>query len=261
MIRFCTLFSSSSGNSVFLSNGQTSILIDAGVSAAKITNALETIGVSPKDIDAIFVTHEHSDHTSGINVLVRKFGISLYANSATLSKMETALKGVEPSLIHPITTGESVAVGSVSVRSFKIPHDAAEPVGYTVTLDGKKYGIATDTGCITKPMLSALAHCEAVVIESNHDENMLLSGAYPYILKKRILSDNGHLSNENCAWLATQLALWGTKRIVLGHISENNNTVEKAYLVSENKLLENNFEIGKDVYLTVAEKNQITEII
>ena len=261
MIRFCTLYSSSSGNCVFLSDGKTSILIDAGVSAAKITNALGSIGVNIADIDGIFVTHEHSDHTSGINVLSRKYGINVYANEATLGKMHQALSGVSASCIHDITTGESIDVGTLTVRSFKIPHDAIEPVGYTIIADGRKFAVATDTGCITKPMLSNLANTEAVVIESNHDEEMLLNGTYPYILKRRILSDNGHLSNEKCAWLATQLAIWGTKHIVLGHLSENNNTIEKAYSVTKNKLCENNFEIGKDITLTVAQKSEITEII
>lgn len=261
MIRFCTLFSSSSGNCIFLSDGSTNLLVDAGVSAAKITNSLEEIGVSPQVIDGILITHEHSDHIAGIGVLTRKFGIPVYANEATHEKIAHGSGRVSPEYVRTITTGASFKIRSAQIRSFKTPHDSVESVGYTIVMEDKKLAVATDTGCITKPMLSALAGCEAVVIESNHDVDMLNSGSYPYILKKRILSDNGHLSNENCAWLATQLALWGTRHITLGHLSDNNNTPDKAYSVSEKMLGENNFTVGKDVILQVASKNEITEIL
>ncbi len=261
MIRFCTLFSSSGGNSVFISDGSTNLLIDAGVSAAKIVNALESIGVSPKELDGILVTHEHSDHVSGVGVLTRKFDIPVYANRDTLSKLQSTSCAAAAGCTRIITTGERFKLRSAEIRSFKTPHDSAESVGYIVTMEERKFGIATDTGCITKPMLSALAGCEAVVIESNHDVDMLQKGAYPYILKRRILSDNGHLSNENGAWLATQLALWGTKHITLGHLSDNNNTPSKAYDTAKNLLEENNFKVGKDVILQVASKSEITEII
>ncbi|MBO5008150.1 MAG: MBL fold metallo-hydrolase [Clostridia bacterium] len=261
MIRFCTLFSSSGGNSIFISDGNTNLLIDAGVSAAKIVNSLESIGVSPKELDGILVTHEHSDHVSGIGVLTRKFGIPVYANEATMEKILSSSSTPAAGCTRIITTGQSFKLRSAQIRSFKTPHDSADSVGYTVTMDERKFGIATDTGCITKPMLSALAGCEAVVIEANHDVDMLQKGAYPYILKRRILSDNGHLSNENGAWLATQLALWGTKHITLGHLSDNNNTPSKAYSASQKMLSDNDFEVGKDVILQVAMKSEITEII
>ena len=258
MIRFCTLYSSSNGNCTFISDTKTNILIDAGVSASKITASLQKIGVNPNDIDAILITHEHSDHTCGLGVFTRKYSVPVYTNSATADAIS---KGdcIDSKYINIFTTGESFVVGTASVRPFKTPHDAAESVGYTVSFDERKFGFATDTGCITKPMLSALAGCEAVVIEANHNVDMLMSGSYPYPLKKRILSDNGHLSNENCAWLATQLAIWGTKYITLGHLSTNNNTYEMAYESAVKLLRDNN--LDTDVFLNVAQKSEITHII
>ncbi len=261
MIRFCTLFSSSSGNSIFISDGTTNLLVDAGVSASKITNALSQIGVSPRQIDGILVTHEHSDHVSGTDVLARKYNIPIYANQDTISAMQSASVVSSPDCLRTIVTGDVFKIRSAEIRSFKTPHDSASSVGYIVTIDGTKLGVATDTGCVTKPMLSALSGCEAVVIEANHDVNMLQNGPYPYILKNRILSDYGHLSNENCAWLATQLALWGTKHIVLGHLSEKNNTHQMAYDASCKMLTQNGIKVNKDVTLAVAMKSEITEII
>ena len=261
MIKFCTLYSSSSGNCTFISDTKTNILIDAGVSAARITTALQKIGVNPCDIDAVLVTHEHSDHTCGLSVFTRKYGVAVYANRVTADDIISGDCAVESKYISIFETGESFDIGTAKIRPFKTPHDALESVGYTIGFGDRKFGFATDTGCITKQMLSALAGCEAVVIEANHDVDKLMRGAYPYPLKKRIISDNGHLSNENCAWLATQLAIWGTKHITLGHLSTNNNTYEMAYEAALKLLEENNFNVGTDVTLNVAKKTEITYVI
>lgn len=261
MIRFCTLFSSSSGNSIYISDGRTNILVDAGVSASKIVNSLGELGVCPESIDAILVTHEHSDHVSGIGVLTRKYGIPVYANDSTILGFSHGGSAPIPECVKSLTSGEETAIGSLVVRPFRTPHDSRESVGYTVTSGDVKIAVATDTGCVTKPLLTALAGSYAVLIEANHDETMVKEGMYPYPLKRRILSDSGHLSNDNCAWLATQLALWGTKHIAIGHLSENNNTPEKAYDAVHKRLSENGFKVGEDVFLTVAQSNKITEII
>ena len=259
MIRFCTLFSSSSGICAFISDGDTNILIDAGVSASRITGALQEIGVEPCSIDAVLVTHEHSDHICGLGVFTKKYHVPVYANSATADAICCA--GIQSDCVEVFTTGETFDIGTALVRPFATPHDAASSVGYTISFGERKFGFATDTGCITKPMLSALAGCEAVVIEANHNVDVLMQGAYPYPLKKRILSDNGHLSNENCAWLATQLAIWGTRYITLGHLSTNNNTCELAYDSCVKLLEENNFKVNSDVFLKVAQKSEITYVI
>lgn len=259
MVNFYTFYSGSKGNCTFISDKDTNILIDAGVSASKIINSLKDIGVSPEEIDAILITHEHSDHVAGVKVLSDRYGIPVYANESTMSKLVSAGQ-VSERAVRITESGSSFSLRSAVVRSFRTPHDSAESVGYTIDMMDKKFGIATDTGCITKAMLSALAKCEAVLIESNHDVDMLRNGKYPYVLKRRIMSDNGHLSNENCAWLATQLTLWGTKRIALGHLSENNNTPEKAYEATEKMFSDNNIKIGADVKLIVADKSKICEI-
>ena len=260
MVRFCSLYSSSSGNSTLLSDGDTNILIDAGVSAAKITAALSNLNISPGEIDAILVTHEHTDHICGIRVLSKKHNIPVYANPKTMEHILKAAPDIAPGNARIITPSATVGIRSVVVKAFSTPHDSADSMGYVVCSEGKKYAVATDTGHITKAMLSNLAGCEAVLIESNHDEEMLRQGSYPYVLKKRILSDRGHLSNSKCAWLATQLAIWGTKRIALGHLSEQNNTGAKAYDASAAMLEANNFKVGSDVILKVAQKDEICVI-
>ncbi len=257
MIKFCTLYSSSSGNSTLLSDGDTNILIDAGVSAAKITAALSNLNISPDEIDGILVTHEHTDHICGIRVLSKKFNIPVYANPKTMEHILKSAPEIAPGNARIITASKPFVIRSVTAKAFPTPHDSAESVGYVICAEGKKYAVATDTGHITKSMLSNLAGCEAVLIESNHDEEMLRSGPYPYVLKKRILSDNGHLSNAKCAWLSTQLAIWGTRRIALGHLSEQNNTYQKAFFASEEMLTANNFKVGSDVLLKVALKDEI----
>ncbi len=260
MTKFYTLYSSSSGNCTLISDGETNIMIDAGVSASKICAALGEAGVLPEEIDAILVTHEHSDHISGIRVFSRKYNTSVYANARTMEQVLKAAPDLSPSNVNIITNSKPFKVRSMTVKAFETPHDSASSVGYIIESEGEKYGVATDTGTITKAMLSALAGCEAVLIEANHDEKMLSEGPYPYPLKKRIFSDTGHLPNPKCAWLATQLAIWGTKRIALGHLSEHNNTEEKAYSCVRAMLEENNFKVGSDVILKVAGKSGICVI-
>ncbi|MBR3932888.1 MAG: MBL fold metallo-hydrolase [Clostridia bacterium] len=260
MTKFLTLYSSSSGNCVLVSNDDTNILIDAGVSASKICTVLNEAGVDPDQIDAIFVTHEHSDHICGIRVLTKKYNIPVYANASTMEHVLKAAPTIAPGNAHIISSSNVYTVRSMKVKPFVTPHDSASSVGYVIESDDKKYAVATDTGCITKAMLGNMAGCEAVVIEANHDEEMLKNGPYPYMLKKRILSDQGHLSNKNCAWLATQLAIWGTKRILLGHLSEQNNTPKKAFECVEKSLSSNGFKVGSDVVLKVAPKDEICYI-
>lgn len=260
MTKFLTLFSSSSGNSMLISNDDTNILIDAGVSASKICHALEEAGISPSEIDAVLVTHEHTDHIAGIRVFSKKYHVPVFANSATMGGILKNATDLPIGSIHIITNSVAHNIRSMCIKAFITPHDSASSVGYIIESEGKKYGVCTDTGTITKTMLSNLAGCDAVLIEANHDVEMLKLGPYPYVLKKRILSDEGHLSNEKCAWLATQLAIWGTKRILLGHLSEQNNTPEKAFASVKKSLEENGFKLGCDVILKVASKDKITYI-
>lgn len=242
---------------MLISDGETNLLIDAGVSCAKICSALSDVGVSPEHIDGILVTHEHSDHISGIKVFSAKYNTKVYANAKTMAHILKNAPGLASGNVCIITEASPFKIRSMKIKAFSTPHDSADSVGYIVESEDRKYGVATDTGKITKAMLSNLAGCEAVLIESNHDEEMLKEGPYPYVLKKRILSDFGHLSNAKCAWLATQLAIWGTKRIILGHLSDQNNTEEKAFLATKNMLEANNFRLDSDIIVRVAKKDEI----
>ncbi len=260
MTEFISLYSSSSGNSTLISNNDTNILIDAGVSASKICAALGKANKDPGELDAIFVTHEHSDHVSGIRLMSKKYNIPVFAAAATMEEILKAAPDIREGNAHIISVPGIYNIRSMRVKSFATPHDSRQSVGYIVESDDKRYAVATDTGSVTKTMLANLAGCEAVLIEANHDVNMLKSGPYPYYLKKRILSDTGHLSNEKCAWLATQLAIWGTKRILLGHLSDKNNTPEAAYECVRLSLESNGFTVGRDVILKLASRDEPTLI-
>ncbi len=260
MIRFCTLFSGSSGNCTFLSNGQTAVLVDAGVSCSRICAALRQVGFPPGGLDGVLVTHEHTDHIRGVGVLSRKYGVPVYANGPTMEEILKVSGDLAPGGVRIIDAGQPFGIGGMEIFPFAIPHDAAAPLGYTIRCGGSYYSVATDMGHISKPVLHHLCRSEAVVIESNHDVEMLRQGPYPYPLKKRILSDDGHLSNDNAAHLAAQLAIWGTRRVVLGHLSEHNNTREKAYAAAKQKLEEANIQIGADVLLQVAPRTGICEV-
>lgn len=258
MIRFITLFSGSSGNSTLISGNDTNILIDAGVSCAKICSELSNVGISPDNIDAILITHEHTDHTSGARVLSKKFNIPVYGTEKTLDSMN--LYDVYQSNIRCISQGQVFGIREFEIFPFAIPHDAKNPVGYSVLADNKKYSIATDIGHINEKLLKCLYKSDTVLLEANHDVDMLKGGKYSYPLKKRILGDLGHLSNENAAWTATQLAKWGTKKIILGHLSNENNTPDLAYNCSYNMLTKNDADVGGDVILKVAKRFGSTEI-
>lgn len=257
MNKLITLFSSSSGNCTLISDGDANILVDAGVSSNRIITSLNDIGLDICEIDAILVTHEHTDHIKGIGVLSRNYNIPVYANSKTMSALISQVGDLYDRNIKIISTDKPFEIRGALVKAFDIPHDAAHPFGYRIQTDFGCLAVATDTGHITKSMLCNMSKCDAVLIEANHDVDMLKNGKYPYLLKKRILSDNGHLSNNNAAWLATQLAIWGTKKIILGHLSEHNNTEQKAFDTTKQLLEQNNIKVGSDVLLKVANKNSI----
>lgn len=260
MPKFCTLFSGSSGNCTFISDGKTNLLVDAGVSATRICAALAEIGYTPYDIDGILLTHEHNDHVSGANVMSRNFSIPVYANEGTMAKTLAANGCLFDDYVKVFCTGEKFSVGEIEVFPFAIPHDTVDPVGYTFRFNGEYYSIATDIGHITDGILKHLCRSKAVLIESNHDVDMLKCGPYPYYLKKRILGERGHLSNDNAAHLAAQLVKWGTKSIALGHLSEKNNTPDAAYDATARCFEQNDIYIGRDVALQVAPKEGICEI-
>ncbi len=229
MARFCSLFSSSSGNCTYIGSSQGGILIDIGVSAKKTADALKAIGVDPGSISAIFVTHEHSDHINGVRVFAERHGVKVYSSEGTLNGMEQA-GVITPKVRADVIPTGGIEAGGMFIRPFRTPHDSLESTGYTVvTPDGKRLAVATDIGKMTDTVMDAVYGCDLVLLESNHDVGMLKNGPYPFFLKERILSNHGHLSNESCAETAVKLMESGTTRFVLGHLSKENNIPALAY--------------------------------
>ena len=251
-MKFCSLFSSSRGNCTYISDGSTGILIDCGTSAKRIRQALCEIGVDPCSIAAVFITHEHTDHVSGLRVFASGVGARVYASGGTLAALERdgVLNGRFSAEVLPSVGAE---VGSVHVRSFPLSHDAAEPVGYSVTAsDGKRISVATDTGVVTDAILSGVTGSDLVLLESNHDIGMLQNGAYPYAVKRRILSDRGHLCNDACAETAVSLLDSGTTQFWLGHLSAENNMPRLAYQTTLSEMQMIGAREGEDFTLSVA---------
>lgn len=222
MSRFCPLFSGSKGNCTYIGCSGSGILVDAGVSGKAILTMLEEREIAPESIAAIFVTHEHIDHIAGLHAVAAKLGVPVYASAETLETLNSMgkLKNLDARVIN----GAPAAVGEISVSRFSTPHDCLGSSGFTVTLpDARKVAVATDMGSLTDEIKTSLCGCDLVMIESNHDVMMLQNGPYPYPLKRRILSENGHLSNACCADFLPSLVRSGTTRLVLAHLSRDNN--------------------------------------
>lgn len=259
MLRFYSIISGSSGNSALLTDGKTNILIDCGTSGKRTIEALESLSVPASRINAIIVSHEHIDHTKGVGILSRKFNIPIFATSGTHTKSDFGK--IDDSLIHEISPDITYDIAGIGITPFSIPHDAAEPCGFILTDGNTKFATATDIGVMTDAILSRISGCDNILLESNHDIDMLRFGEYPYALKQRILSDVGHLSNKAAAATAVELVKRGTKHIMLGHLSDKNNLPDIAQMETYNHLTDNGISVGKDVTLQVAERYKITPFI
>lgn len=232
----CPVASGSKGNSYLITNGKTNILLDCGISLKALKAGLLSFGQSPDNLDAIVVTHEHTDHTKGIGTVARRHNIPVYATLGTWRAMYHSLVPVPDEIIKVIEKQKTFSVGDIKICAFSISHDAHDPVGYTFSFGGKKISAATDTGEVTEEIEEALKNSNIALIEANHDKNMLMMGKYPLQLKHRISSRYGHLSNEDAALLALNLVKSGTKQLLLGHLSEENNYPDLAYLAVKNAL-------------------------
>ncbi|MBQ7574528.1 MAG: MBL fold metallo-hydrolase [Clostridia bacterium] len=258
MVTFSSLISGSSGNSTLISDGRTHILTDCGMSGSKLKDALSAFGISPDNLSAILVTHEHIDHVRGVGVVARRYGTPIYATEKTIKNLNCG--NIDDSLIHTITPDADFEIGTFGIRPFSIPHDAADPVGYSYFSQDEKFSLATDIGHMNDYILSNIMGSSRILLESNHDVDMLQFGTYPFPLKQRILSDVGHLSNENAAMTAYKLIQSGTKSIALGHLSNENNTPEIAHLETFNYLTQKGVSVGDDVRLQVAKRYGVTNI-
>ncbi|MDP4088620.1 MAG: MBL fold metallo-hydrolase [Bacillota bacterium] len=256
---FSSLYSGSSGNSIFVSSEHSKVLIDAGMPGKSIEEALKIIGEKPEGIDAIFITHEHSDHIKGVGVLSRKYDIPIYANELTWKGMYKLIGNIKEHNMKFMNAG--VSVNDMDVVNFDIPHDAAAPSGYSIISGGKKVCVATDLGYFSDNVKKNIIDADVILLESNHDVEMLKFGPYPYVLKRRILSDIGHLSNEACGRAIIDIMTSKEKRIVLGHLSKTNNYPELAHATVINILNENKVNIGKEIILSMADRSKPSSYI
>lgn len=256
---FCSLYSGSSGNCIYVGSEKANILVDAGLSGKKIIRALNEIGVSPEKIDAILVTHEHRDHINGVGVLSRMFNIPIFANNNTWEGMAGMIGKINERNIK-ITRNDCIfTIGNIEIKPYSIPHDAADPVGYCFYNNNNKISIATDIGHVSKNVADNIKDSDLLLLESNHDLEMLKSGPYPFELKKRIMSDVGHLSNKDAG--KALLKVLGSKpsTVVLGHLSEMNNYPELCFKTVASALVEDGVELGRDVSLSLADRHSVSK--
>ena len=224
------LASGSKGNAVYLSNGATSLLIDAGLSGLEIQRRLASKGLRPEDLDAILVSHEHADHVQGVGVLSRRFNLPVYINKGTFDAASGIGKLSDP---RAFDCGTAFRIGQLNIHPFSLSHDAKDPSGFTFGQNGKKIGFATDLGIATAMVKSHLADCTVLILEANHDPIMLEKGPYPWPLKQRIKSRTGHLSNMASKELLEEIRHNRMEHVILAHLSETNNTPDKAFQAVE----------------------------
>lgn len=253
---FCALGSGSKGNSYLVGNDKNKILVDAGLSAKNIRENLSALGVSLNEINGIVVTHEHSDHIAGIRVLSKKYGIPVYANEKTLSAIVRKFPDLESKNVRAFKNGESFYIGTLDVSPFKTPHDSVCACGFSIYSGIHKVTVATDIGHMTKTVFENLKNSDILVLEANHDIQMLIDGPYTPFLKQRVQGPKGHLSNDMCGQTLAHLLDHGLKHIVLAHLSEENNTPEIAYNTVVKHLLEFGAQDKKDVNIDIASQTQ-----
>lgn len=253
-VRFLILASSSAGNSAYITDGVTHLLVDCGLSRKETFARLEANGVDPNCIDAILITHEHCDHVSGLPAIAKKLAKPVYLTQPTADALET---GKEAEYFQRFQAGTRLSIGSFDVQSFSLPHDAEDPVGYTFSSNGRKVGICTDLGYMPDSIRYHLQDCDMLLLESNHDLEMLKVGPYPWSLKQRVMSRRGHLSNDVVSQFILDDISPRTKTLVLGHLSEQNNLPALAHMVAAQAIDRRGL---NKLDLSVSEPRQISPI-
>ena len=263
-MRFVSIASGSSGNCIYAGTENTHILIDAGISARRMEQGLTDIGVKGSELDGIVITHEHSDHVKGLGVLARKFGIPIYSTEGTLQEIRgmKCLGEYPEELLTPVRPDVDFAIGDMVLEPFRIDHDAADPVGYRIRGGRRSVAVATDMGCYNDYIVEHLKGVNGILLEANHDVNMLQVGTYPYPLKQRILGRLGHLSNDNAGRLLCEILHDDLKSIVLGHLSRENNYEALAYatVCAEITMGDNPYK-ADDFPIQVAKRDQALPVI
>jgi phosphoribosyl 1,2-cyclic phosphodiesterase len=255
-VKLHVLASGSSGNSILVETRRTRLLVDCGLSGAEAGRRIAAAGCAPEEINGIVVSHEHTDHVQGVGIMARRFGIPVYLTPGTLEGCNGQLKeGIRTEMIE---AGREFEVGEVTVRPFSIPHDAADPVGFTFSCGGVKAGLATDVGFSTALVRQHLSGCHLLVLESNHDPDLLARSSYPWELKRRIRGRRGHLSNDEAGQLLERVLHAGLEKVVLAHLSERNNRPDLA-LQAARRILEDRRMSGS-VGLSVAAPGEVTTV-
>ena len=248
------------GNCLYVESENTKLLIDAGVSLKKIEKGLETINVNPSSLDGILITHEHSDHIQSLGNLSKKFNLPVYANSETLDSMPKQTDKISTENIKKFKVSEKFEINDIEITPFSIPHDAANPCGFSISNNSEKLSIATDIGHMTNDILKQLEDSKFILLESNYDTEVLKYSKYPYLLKKRIAGPNGHLSNEVASKVINYLLQGKLKTAMLGHLSKESNFPELAYQTVVDELIRSGTDVSK-LNLSVASRDQIGKLI
>ena len=260
MFKFCSLYSGSSGNSLFIETQNTKLLIDAGVSSKKIENALNDINIDPSTLDGILVTHEHIDHVQGLGTLSKKYDLPVFVNQETLDSMPKQKDKISEKNVKTFKISDKFEIGDLEIKPFSIPHDAANPCGFNIWKDNKKISIATDIGHMTNPILKSLEESLFIMLEANYDPEVLRCSPYPFTLKSRIAGPTGHLPNEMAGKTISHLLKSGLKNAMLGHLSKQSNFPELAYKTVVDELISNNY--NEDcISLSVASRDNHSKII
>lgn len=260
-MNICSIASGSSGNCIFVGSNSTKLLVDVGISGKRIESGLKSIDIEAKELNGILITHEHSDHVAGLGVMARRYNIPIYATVETVNAILRikSLGRIDTELFNYIEPDKRFVIGDINITPFSISHDASNPVCYTFENENHKIGVATDLGTYDSYTISHLRESDVLLLEANHDVNMLQVGAYPYHLKQRILGNRGHLSNDNSGRLIKELLSDKLKMIFLGHLSKENNYPDLAYETVKLEL--SDYTDYKNLIICVAKRDEPSELI
>ncbi|MGP4073702.1 MBL fold metallo-hydrolase [Piscibacillus sp. B03] len=248
-LQFSVLASGSTGNAFYIGTNKTKLLVDAGLSGKKVEQLLTDVEINPHELDGILVTHEHSDHIKGVGIVARRFNLPIYANEKTWSAMEPHIGKLSSEQKFQFDMECVKTFGDIDVESFGVSHDAIDPMFYVFHHEGKKVSVLTDTGYVSERMKKTVENSNAILFESNHDVGMLQMGGYPWNIKRRILSDKGHVSNEDAAIAMLDVIGDQTKHIYLGHLSQDNNMIDLARMSVEQILKKHDVGVGEQLTL------------